>query len=305
MVTRPHRPLVSVVIPAYNYGEFLPETLQSILGQSYRPLEIIVVDDGSTDNTREMVAHVAPGHIRYLSQENKGQAAARNRGIREARGELIAFSDADDVWLPEKLGRQVEVFRRNPNADIVYCDVYKFSSARTFPKTLWEEKGITPCRGGRECLPQLFERNFIPGAMTVVRKRAFNQFGYYDETLRVCEEYSLWVNMLLAGAQIDYVPAPLAKYRQHPKQLTANIERIEQGNLGVFNRCCQFPEVTALVGPAAEQKRLARIYGASAKRYLLRGKALSTIGKGSWALAHLMRYCLTRSSMLSKATARP
>lgn len=300
MAKEEYRPRVSAVIPAYNYGEFLPETLQSILGQSYQSLEVIVVDDGSTDNTREVVAHFASDQIRYLHQENRGQAAARNRGIREAHGELIAFSDADDVWLPEKLERQVEVFRRNPSADIVYCDIYKFSGARPFPKTLWEEKGITPCRGGRECLPQLFQRNFIPGAMTVVRKSAFERFGYYDETLRVCEEYSLWVNMLLAGARIDYVTKPLAKYRQHPKQLTANIERIEQGNLCVFNRCCRFPEVAALVGPAAAEKRLARIYGASAKRYLLRGNFTASLMKGL-----VSSYWAVRSSIRSNAIARP
>lgn len=299
-------PLVSVVIPAYNYADFLPETLQSIIGQTYAPIETIVVDDGSTDDTRAVVESFANHPITYLSQPNAGQAAARNYGIRTARGEFVAFCDADDVWLPHKLSTQMKVFFRNPAADIVYCDVFKFSAAGVWPKTLWQEKGIEPRRGGRECLAALCQRNFIPGAMTVVRRSAFERFGYYDESLRVCEEYSLWLHMITRGARIDYAYEPLARYRQHARQITANIGRIEAGNLCVIKQALALPETKPFLTPPLREKRLARIYGASAKRYLLHGKLASDIGKSAQAFWHLVAYfALTANSTRSKATARP
>ncbi len=264
-------PLVSVVIPAYNSGCFLAETIQSILGQTYVPLEIIIVNDGSTDNTAIVLAKFRlHENLRVIHHStNRGQAAARNNGIRAARGDYIAFCDADDIWLPEKVEKQMNVFWRNEKAEIVYCDIYKFDQHHIFPKTLWQEKNITPVRGGSELLTNIFYRNFIPGAMTVVKKDIFHKAGFYDESLRVCEEYDLWLRMIAANIQIDFCLEPLAKYRQHPNQISRNVAAMEKGAAYVLRR---------FVMRLGEKKisawmrrwRFVRLYLGSAYRYGLR-----------------------------------
>ena len=120
-------PLVSVIIPVWDGEAFIEETLQSVFVQTYQPLEIIVVDDGSLDATPALVKKYAA--VRYLRQENTGAAAARNWGVRHARGEFIAFLDADDLWTPDKLEQQMLVFRNNPKIDIAFCYLRKFYTA--------------------------------------------------------------------------------------------------------------------------------------------------------------------------------
>src|SRR4051812_26302017 len=112
-------PLVSVVIATYNSGRFVGQAVRSVLAQTYRPFEIVVVDDGSTDDTAGVLAGYRDG-VRYVYQENRGPAAARNRGIAEAAGELVAFLDADDEWHPEKLSRQWEALSASPRAGLVH-----------------------------------------------------------------------------------------------------------------------------------------------------------------------------------------
>ena len=112
------RPTVSVVIPTYNYGRYICETIDSALAQTYKPLEVIVVDDGSTDDTRERLAAYSD-RIRYILQKNSGPAAARNTGIVAAQGEFVALLDSDDLWLPEKVERQVALYLREQDAGIV------------------------------------------------------------------------------------------------------------------------------------------------------------------------------------------
>lgn len=118
-------PRVSVLIPTYNYGAFLPAAIESVLAQTYTDYEVIVLDDGSTDHTAQIVA--AYPQVRYLYQENAGIAAARNRLLDEARGEFAAFLDADDLWMPEKLERQVSYLDRHPECSILFTEAKNFS----------------------------------------------------------------------------------------------------------------------------------------------------------------------------------
>ena len=124
------KPSISVIIPTYNSAVFLPEALQSVLSQTFLPQDVIVVDDGSTDDTEDVLEPFRR-HIHYIRQENQGPAVARNRGIAEAKGDLIAFLDADDVWVPEKLERQVNVLIENPRIGLVHSRYDLLHMART------------------------------------------------------------------------------------------------------------------------------------------------------------------------------
>jgi len=169
-------PLVSVVIPAYNCAPFIGESLDSVYRQTYRNWEVIVIDDGSTDETRAILAPHT-GRIRYFYQENRGTAAARNAGVRQARGELIAFLDNDDIWLPEKLERQVQVMQGSPECGLVFTDGIMFMADGTrrgpvIPSRLdaWIATHLTedPAVAKGDIFRNLFLANEISSASSVM-----------------------------------------------------------------------------------------------------------------------------------------
>lgn len=208
-------PLVSVVIPAYNATAYVREAVESALQQTYKNIEIIVVDDGSTDNLRETLAsYVKQGMVRYLYQKNKGLSAARNTGIREARGEYIALLDADDMFLPNKIEKQVAFLTAHPECDVCYCDLWHFYEG--------EEGKMLKLNytyySGSEVFPHLLKKNFINPLTTVFRKSIFERFGYFDESIRhYAEDWDLWLRFSYGGACFCFLPDILAKYRMRKK----------------------------------------------------------------------------------------
>ena len=145
--------MISVVIPAYNAGRFIRRTIDSVLAQTYTDYEIIVVDDGSTDNTAEIVKSYG-SKVRYIYQQNAGDGAARNTGIYAAKGEWIAFLDHDDEWLPEKLRLQMELLKRNPQLRWCAANFYKQSGARKV--TAGDERVLTAALGGKDYFENFF-----------------------------------------------------------------------------------------------------------------------------------------------------
>ncbi|MBX6422444.1 glycosyltransferase [Thermosulfurimonas sp. F29] len=204
--------LVSVVIPTYNRARFLREALASVLAQTYRPLEIIVVDDGSTDETPRLITAYP---VIYHRKARGGPASARNRGILLSRGELVAFLDSDDLWLPEKVSRQVEFFRRHPEAVAVQ------------PEEVWIKGGrrIRPQRKHRKPDGYFFHRAVklcvVSPSGVMLRRRVFDEIGLFDEEFPVCEDYELWLR-LAARYPVHLLPEPLViKRGGHPGQLSA------------------------------------------------------------------------------------
>lgn len=228
-------PLVSVVVATVNYGHFLGECLESIKAQTFRDFEIIVVDAaaGSTDNTREVVAKYADV-ARYIRQDGKGLANARNCGIRAARGEYIAFLDADDLWLPQKLELQLCRFQEYPQAGLVYAQIYSFDD-RT-GSLLSVHPLQRQCPEGR-VLQSLLMHQFIMTPAPLVKSEVFHVVGYFDESLGASEDWDMW---LMAAAKYDFacVKQPLAKHRVHPVSLCATVpeERIGQDTLRVLEK---------------------------------------------------------------------
>ena len=208
-------PSVSVIIPTYNRSEAVARALSSVACQSRPADEILVVDDGSTDRTPEQIPDLFPEAV-YLRQENRGVSAARNRGIREARGEYLAFLDSDDEWLPRKLERQIEALEKDREGEHLLCHTNE----------IWIRHGrrVNPMKkhrkyGGRifaKCLPLCI----ISASSTVVHRSLLDRVGLFDESLPVCEDYDLWLR-ICALYPVLYLDEPLiVKYGGHQDQLS-------------------------------------------------------------------------------------
>jgi len=180
-------PEISVVIPTFNRAALLPQAIDSVLSQSYTDFELIVVDDGSTDSTQEVLSGYQG--VKYLFQENRGVSAARNLGIRMARGRYICFLDSDDLWLRDKLKEQIRLMRDNPQIKVSYTD------------EIWMRRGKRVNQGKRHrkysgwILPRLLPLCLISPSSVMIEKRVFEEVGLFDESLPVCEDYDLWLRI--------------------------------------------------------------------------------------------------------------
>jgi glycosyltransferase involved in cell wall biosynthesis len=182
------KPLVSVIIPTYNRGWIVQEAIDSVLDQDFRDYELIVVDDGSDDNTREMLSAYGKA-ITILRQPNRGVSAARNRGIAEAAGQLIAFLDSDDLWLPGKLASQVKFFEENADAVVNQT------------QEIWVRNGVrvNPKKRHHKFSGMIFERSLalclVSPSAVMIKKGLFDDVGLFDEQLPACEDYDLWLRI--------------------------------------------------------------------------------------------------------------
>ena len=218
-------PTVSVIIPIYQRAHLVSQTIESVLAQTYTDYEIIVVNDGSTDNTKEVLACFG-NKITTIHQENKGVSAARNTGINAAKGLYIAFLDSDDLWQPNKLEKQLAFFESNPKIGLVYSDAFFFN-----------EKGVLPDKWTSVYPPPpvwqflaLFGRNFILTSTVVVRRECLDEVGLFDETLKSCEDYDLWLR-IIEKFPIYFLNEPLGYYRQSANSLDSNREQMLATNL--------------------------------------------------------------------------
>lgn len=236
---RGRAPLVSVVMPAYNCAAYIAEALESVLGQTLPPHEVIVVDDGSTDNTRAALEPYAT-RIRYLHQANQGASAARNSALAVASGELIAFLDADDVWLPEKLQRQVQAMVAMPECGLVYTDGRAMGIPGAPVDTLisprsraWiDQHGTTtPQLAYGDLSPVLWLENCICSSSSVmVRRRCMEEVGGFDTTLRIAEDYDAWLQIGLRHP-LAMVDRDLFRYRWRADSLSGTVSEREMRSL--------------------------------------------------------------------------
>ncbi|MEN9342193.1 MAG: hypothetical protein RIQ54_449, partial [Candidatus Parcubacteria bacterium] len=190
---------VSVIIPCFNGSEYIGEAVQSALNQTYKNVEVIVVDDGSTDGTGEIVKNIQKDHLnlKYIYQENGGISSARNAGIKSALGKYIALLDSDDIFLPKKLERQVQYLQKNPQCDVVYCDIWHF-----YEETPDELRDLQYTYYSRnEILPQLLRKNFINPLSVVARKNVFEKYGYFNCSFKKSEDWECWLRWAYAGAR--------------------------------------------------------------------------------------------------------
>jgi glycosyltransferase involved in cell wall biosynthesis len=210
------KPLVSVVIATYNMARYLPQALRSALDQTYSNLEVLVIDDGSQDDTPQvMLDFQDDSRVRYMVQQNLGQAAAKNYGIRESKGEYIAFLDADDVWALEKLDIQMPLFAQSETVGLVYSAFVCI-----------DERGVRlPKTSGRLfrgwVSGPLLISNFVGFSSSVVRRECFKQLGTFNEQLGMGIDYDLWLR-ISTRFEFDYVDRPLCCYREWSGQMSRN-----------------------------------------------------------------------------------
>jgi len=202
--------LVSVIIPIFNGESYIKEAVDSVLSQTYKNIEVIIVDDGSTDRTGEIVKDIIQHdrRIRYIYQENKGQSAARNTAIDNAKGKYIAFLDADDVFLPTKIEKQVSYMELHPDCDLCYCKIYHFYN--NFPEKLFYFSLEHP---SGYLFENLLRKNFINPLSVVVKKEVLDKFGAFEPTFRRLDEQYLWLKLSFHKVKFCYLDESLAKYR--------------------------------------------------------------------------------------------
>jgi len=212
-------PVVSVVIPAYNVAPYISETLRSVFAQTFAGYEVIVVNDGSPD-TEDLERELAPclNRIVYLKQENQGAGAARNAGIMAARGDFIAFLDADDLWLPDYLSEQLSFIRSN-DYDLVYADALLFGQSPLAGRSFMQ---IAPSNGHVSFQSLISGQCNVITSGVVARKRLILEVGMFDEQLRNSQDFELWVRLVRHGARASYQRKVLLRYRYHENSLSGD-----------------------------------------------------------------------------------
>jgi teichuronic acid biosynthesis glycosyltransferase TuaG len=227
--------LVSVVIPLFNAQDYIAATIESVLKQSYQSIELIVVDDSSTDDSPSVVRGFGSA-VRYLHQENAGPAAARNRGIAAANGEYIAFLDADDEWLPNKVETQVNLLEESgADLGLVHSESLNIVEGQTKPKRT--AKVLPAYMSPEAAFCRLFSGNFITTSTVMCRRGVFTELGSFDESMAYfsVEDYDMWLRILCQyGAA--YVEEPLISYRVHAGGISKNINRSYENERNVLDK---------------------------------------------------------------------
>lgn len=221
-------PEISVIIPTYNRGHLISETIDSVLSQSFRDLEILVIDDGSTDNTQEILKKYS-GNVTYINIKHSGlPAVVRNVGLKHARGIYIAFLDSDDIWLPEKLEKEIGILENSPDTGLVCSNAYVLKANEDREKELYlkENQG----KSGH-VLADLLKDNFIINSSVLVRRSAIDQAAIFSENpeLRALEDYDLWLRIAMI-TKICFILEPLLSYRDHGGSI-----RMQQTSLSYIN----------------------------------------------------------------------
>jgi glycosyltransferase involved in cell wall biosynthesis len=251
--------LVSIIVPVWNAEEYIKESVDSALAQTHPNFEVIVVDDGSTDGTRNILeSYAKDSRFKYVYQTNKGLAGARNTGIRESKGEYVAFLDSDDIFMPDKIKEQVDAFETHPDFGVCYSDLTHFSDSPATLSVAMRAGPPAPTRGAwrasskprefyhhrytypsGDILEPLLRRQFINPLTVMVRREVIDKYGMFNESFRRSEDWELWLRWAHAGVKFYYLNKPLAYYRMRNVGNLSSIESeptMKEKNLEFFTR---------------------------------------------------------------------
>lgn len=252
--------LVSIIIPCYNQARFLSDALDSALAQEYDALEIIVVNDGSTDDFETRSApYQNDARVKIINQENRGLPAARNRGIRESRGEYLKFLDADDWLVPTAIAKQVAAFHANPTLGLVYCDLVRVN-ARGEQIDDYAAANARRILNGN-ILPSLIVGGYFTPHTVLVRRTILEQVGVFNESLKSVEDVELWMRIMCEGYAAHFVSEKLAYYRLHDTNMSSDTPVMRDAQQRVLDLITtRYPHrvAAALDELIAEQRRVDR-----------------------------------------------
>ena len=229
-------PAVTVIIPAYGVNAYIGEAIDSVLTQSYRDFEIVVVNDGApAQETLELKRILGSynGRVGYLERVNGGQGAARNTAMKVSKSEFVAFLDGDDVWMPDFLGSQMALFERDNELSLAYSDARIFGETVAAGSTYMERD---PSIGEVTLESLLAGRCNVTMSTIVARRQRLIEAGWFDETLRYCEDFDLWFRMAYQGMRITYQPVALTYRRVRGDALSANDIKLNQVAISVLER---------------------------------------------------------------------
>ncbi|HUU22714.1 MAG TPA: glycosyltransferase [Phycisphaerae bacterium] len=282
------RPAVSVIIAAYNCADLLPEAVASVRGQTYTDWELLIVDDGSTDDTWQVVesavAGFPAGTARGIRAEHAGLAAARNRGVAEMRGRWIALLDADDVWLPQKLQRCMDFLAEHPELSIVYTPMDPVRLDGT--AMAGHNK---PCHAGR-LTERLFHSIFVHDPAVVFHKRVIEACGGFDESLPVCVGHEFWLRVS-TKFEFGLIDEPLAARRWSPTSLArGNRARSRKTKAAMLERFYFERGGQDLLSARPAMRRLAKVHYNAGKILLRRREWRDAVGYFAKALRYRPGY---------------
>jgi glycosyltransferase involved in cell wall biosynthesis len=263
---------VDVIIPAFNAARYLPFAIESVISQTFDDWQILLVDDGSTDNTGDVVAPFVSRYdskIKYIKQENRGLPAARNTAIRESTSEFLALLDADDVWLPCRLQDSMKVLAEHPQAGLSYGLIVRIDPDGRLGST-WA--GNLKDVEGR-IAPHIYMRNVdLPCPTITFRRRCIDEVGMFDEGMSATEDRDLWLRIALRY-EVVFVPKVLAYYRMSPNSMSTDPRRMLQAQ-EQFIRKHYGSEGCGL---RSRQIALARCHRQQADNYKMRGQASAAL----------------------------
>lgn len=270
--------VVSVIIPTYNREKLIIETISSVQSQTYSNIEILVIDDGSSDNTNQVLSSfIKSRHVKYIFQENKGLSAARNEGIRQSTGEFVAFLDSDDLFLPDKIKSQVKFFNSYPDISIVHCDFEKFDDVGNlgirdtsyfqesiYPNILWHWKML------------------MATSCVMLRRTILDHLGGFDENLSWAEDLDLWARFA-RYYMYGHIPHVLVKIRVHEEEMSFDKRDLHEKFEVYLNKA--FDRDPDLPNPIRNK--------AMANMYLFSG--LNMLGSGNKEQMQIARYGFKKS----------
>jgi glycosyltransferase involved in cell wall biosynthesis len=228
---------VSIVIPAYNQGHYLDAAIRSALGQTHRDIEVVVVDDGSTDHTREVAAGFSDPRVKYVYQENRGLAAARNTGIRESRGAYLTFLDSDDLFLPEKVEVLLGAFAARPDLGLTAGQAVLIGEQGERLGEVFEDAPPTSAT-------DWLLGNPLHVGSVLLRREWQERVGLFDERLRSYEDWDLWLRLARAGCPMGWVARPVSLYRFHGAQMTRIGAQMTRATFAVLDKTFDDPQLS-------------------------------------------------------------
>jgi len=277
-------PTVSIIVPAYNQCRYLGDAIRSALAQTHADHEVMVVDDGSTDDTAVVCRSFTDSRVRYVWQENRGLSAARNTGIREARGDFLSFLDSDDLFLPEKLELLLGAFERDPGLGLVagqavLIDRHGQRIGEVFDRPLPDEP------------TDLLLGNPLHVGSVLLRRGWQERVGLFDESLRSYEDWDMWLRLARAGCRMGWVAQPVSLYRFHQDQMTRIGPQMTAATFAVLDKTFHDPSL-----PDAWRARRDDAYS----RGFLRAAAQAYTGGDVHGAREHMREAAARNPVLAE-----